>query len=92
LKPTRGPEKSEGRALFHSSGNFKGNCRDCGEYGHEAAYCKKKDKTEETSLSRIKENSKKMLNVLIVIKRDILWMFAGSKKESKPRKKGMKQC
>jgi hypothetical protein len=37
LKPTRGPEKSEGRALFHSSGNFKGNCRNCGEYGHKAA-------------------------------------------------------
>jgi hypothetical protein len=44
--------------LFHSSGNFKGNCRNCGEYGHKAAYCKK-DKNEETSMSRSRENSEK---------------------------------
>jgi hypothetical protein len=59
MKPTRGPEKGEGQALFHSSGNFKGNCRNCGEYRHKAAYCKKKDKTEEKSTSRSKENSEK---------------------------------
>jgi hypothetical protein len=59
LKPTRGPEKGEGLALFHSSGTFKGNCRKCGEYGHKAAYCKKKDKTEEKSTSISKENSEK---------------------------------
>jgi hypothetical protein len=59
LKPTRGLEKSEDRGLFHSSGNFKGNCRNCGEYRHKVAYCKKNDKNEETSMSRSRENSEK---------------------------------
>jgi hypothetical protein len=94
LKPTRGLEKGEGRALFHSSGNFKGNRRTCGEYGHKAAYCKKKDKTEETPISRNKESSKKDVKCSYCHQKGhtvSLWMFEGLNKELKPRKKGMKQ-
>jgi hypothetical protein len=55
----RGPERSEGRTLFHSSRSFKGNCKNFGDYRHKAAKSKKKDKNEETLTSRNKENSEK---------------------------------
>jgi len=41
-KPTKRNVKVDKVLISKESGGFKGSCRICGEYGHKAAYCKKK--------------------------------------------------